>query len=244
MMQETWYDKIDKDKLPTHVAFIMDGNGRWAKMRNKRRNEGHREGANTLKKISETAIKLGIPYITVYAFSTENWNRPKSEVKYLMNLLSTSMDKYRKDALESDTRINIIGDMTRLDNSLQKKLVDIQEITKEHKTLNLQMAINYGSRDEMIRSIKKMGQEIKEGQLKVDDIDENLMDEYLDTAGIPDPDFLVRTSGEQRLSNYLLWQLAYAEFYFPETNWPDFGEEEFYKALYYYQNRDRRFGAL
>lgn len=243
-MQETWYDKIDKDNLPTHVAFIMDGNGRWAKMRNKRRNEGHREGANTLKKVSETAIKLGIPYITVYAFSTENWNRPKAEVKYLMNLLSTSMDKYRKDALESDTRIKIIGDITRLDKSLQKKLIDIQEITKDHKTLNLQMAINYGSRDEMIRSIKKMGQDIQKGQLEVDDIDEDLMDQYLDTAGIPDPDFLIRTSGEQRLSNYLLWQLAYAEFYFPETNWPDFGEEEFHKALYYYQNRDRRFGAL
>lgn len=243
-MEENYRDKIDKEHLPKHVAIIMDGNGRWAKMQNKPRIEGHREGANALKRTTDAAIELGIPYMTVYAFSTENWTRPKQEVKFLMNLLSQGIDRYRKDAMESGIRIKVIGDPSRLDKNLQKKLKDVEEITKDHDTLTLLMAINYGGRDEITRGIKKLGQSILNEEIALTDIDEKLVDGFMDTAGIPDPDLLIRTSGEQRLSNYLLWQLAYSEFYFPEVKWPDFSAKDLYAAVYHYQSRNRRFGAL
>lgn len=243
-MEQNYKQMINKDNLPQHVAIIMDGNGRWAKSRNKPRVEGHKEGANALKRATDAAIEIGIPYMTVYAFSTENWSRPKSEVKFLMNLLSQGMDRYKKDAMESNIRIKVIGDISRLDKNLQKKLIDIQEVTKDHSTLTLQMAINYGGRDELIRAVKKLGHSLLDEELAVDSIDEDTITGFLDTNGVPDPDLLIRTSGEQRLSNYLLWQLAYAEFYFPDVKWPDFKDEDLYKAVYHYQNRNRRFGAL
>lgn len=243
-MAQNWYDLIDKGNIPKHVAIIMDGNGRWAKERKKVRMEGHREGAKNLRKLCNDAMDIGITHMTVYAFSTENWNRPESEVKFLMNLLRQGLDQYRKDAIESDIRIRVIGDITRLDKELQTKIANIVELTKANKSFNLQIAINYGSRDELIRAFHKMAHDIKDSKLNIADINEEVFTTYLDTNDIPDPDLMIRTSGEQRLSNYLLWQLAYAEFYFTDVKWPAFDRNELYKAIYYYQNRDRRFGAL
>ncbi|WP_105618022.1 isoprenyl transferase [Vallitalea okinawensis] len=243
-MSKNWYNELDKNSIPKHIAVIMDGNGRWARERNKLRMEGHKEGSKTLKKVTDAAIRCGIKYMTVYAFSTENWSRPEKEVSYLMNLLRQGLDKYRKDAMDSDIKISVIGDISRLDDDLKKKIANVVKATQHHRTFNLVIAINYGSRDEIVRAVKKVSQDIKEGSLMVDEIDEHVMDKHLDTKDFPDPDLLIRTSGEQRLSNYLLWQLAYAEFYFTETKWPDFDAEELYKAIYYYQTRDRRFGAI
>lgn len=239
-----YYDSIIQSSMPKHIAVIMDGNGRWAKSKNKKRVEGHRIGANNLEKISNEVRRLKIPYLTAYAFSTENWSRPKEEVTFLMNLLRKFLVKNKKDAIKSDTRIKIIGDVSKLDNDLQDKIKDIEEITKDHKSLDLQIAINYGSRDEILRAIKKIGTDISDGRIEIDMINDNLFESYLDTANIPNPDLLIRTSGEQRISNFLLWQIAYSEMYFSDRYWPDFDREELYKAIYYYQKRDRRFGSV
>lgn len=239
-----YLQEIDKSNIPEHVAIIMDGNGRWAKERGKIRSEGHKRGAENLRSVMDVAMDCGIKYMTVYAFSTENWSRPKTEITFLMNTLRHVLKKYKKDAIKKDIRLHVIGDRTGLDQDIQEQVDDIIEITKEHTTFNLIIALNYGGRDEITRAVRKIAEDVLENKLDCQNISQEIIGNYLDTTGIPDPDLLIRTSGEQRLSNYLLWQLAYTEFYFTDVKWPDFDEEELHKAIYYYQNRNRRFGAL
>ena len=237
---------IDGETLnvPEHVAIILDGNGRWAKKRFMPRNYGHMQGAKTVEKMCEVARDLGIKYFTVYAFSTENWKRPQSEVDALMKLLR----KYMVDSLErtakNNMRVRVIGDKTGLSEDIQKSIADVETASAGNTGLNFTIAINYGSRDEMIRAMKKMCTDCKEGRLHADEISETVFEQYLDTHDIPDPDLLIRTSGEQRLSNYLLWQLAYSEFYFTDVLWPGFTKEELKKAIEHYNSRDRRFGGV
>ena len=237
---------IDGETLnvPEHVAIILDGNGRWAKKRFMPRNYGHMQGAKTVEEMCEVARDLGIKYFTVYAFSTENWKRPQSEVDALMKLLR----KYMIDSLErtakNNMRVRVIGDTTKLSEKFQNQIKELESASAHNDGLNLQIAINYGSRDEMLRGMRKMYADLRDGKLQENEIDETHFEAYLDTKDIPDPDLLIRTSGEQRLSNYLLWQLAYSEFYFTEVPWPDFHKEELEKAVEAYNKRDRRFGAL
>lgn len=231
-------------KMPMHVAIILDGNGRWAKKRFLPRNAGHVQGSKVVEQICEDADSLGIKYLTVYAFSTENWKRPKDEVDALMKLL----DKYLKNCIERSTknnmRVRVLGDISALDEPLQKKIMELEECSKNNTGLNFQVALNYGSRDEMIRAVKRCASLCKKGEIDVEDINEDMFGRLLDTDDIPDPDLLIRTSGEQRLSNFLLWQLAYTEFYFTDVLWPDFNKKELQKAIDYYCTRDRRFGAV
>lgn len=227
-------------KIPQHVAIILDGNGRWAKSKGMPRNYGHTMGAKNVETILRAAGDLGIRYVTMYAFSTENWNRPQSEVDALMKLLNNYLKNCVKTAKKNNIRVRVIGDISRLDEDFQKKIVNLEEESKENDGLNFQIAINYGSRDEMVRAMRKMA----EDALAPEDITEERFEDYLDTRGIPDPDLLIRTSGEQRLSNYLLWQLAYSEFYFTDVPWPDFTPEELRKAVEEYANRDRRYGKV
>ena len=229
--------------IPQHVAIILDGNGRWAKAKGMPRNYGHAQGSKNVEKICEEAWCMGIKYLTVYAFSTENWNRPKEEVNALMKLLRNYMKTCLKTAAKNDMKVRVIGDITKLDEDIQKRILELEEATKNNGGLNFQIALNYGSRDEMIRAMKKMAADCKEGKLEVEDISESVFEAYLDTHDIPDPDLLIRTSGELRLSNYLLWQLAYTEFYFTDVLWPDFTKKELEKAILHYNNRDRRFGG-
>ena len=230
--------------VPQHVAIILDGNGRWAKKRGMPRNYGHVQGAKNVEKICEEAWRMGIKYLTVYAFSTENWNRPQNEVDALMKLLRNYMKTCLKTAAQNDMKVRVIGDITRLDEDIQKRILELEEATKDNGGLNFQIAINYGSRDEMIRAMKKLSDDCMKGSVKAEDITEELFSDYLDTKGIPDPDLLIRTSGELRLSNFLLWQLAYAEFYFTDVPWPDFTKEELEKAVVQYNSRDRRYGGV
>nr|WP_288555042.1 isoprenyl transferase [uncultured Mediterraneibacter sp.] len=230
--------------IPQHVAIILDGNGRWAKKRGMPRNYGHAQGAKNVEKICEEAWRMGIKYLTVYAFSTENWNRPQNEVDALMKLLRNYMKTCLKTAAQNDMKVRVIGDITRLDEDIQKRILELEEATKDNGGLNFQIAINYGSRDEMIRAMKKLSNDCMKGSVKAEDITEELFSDYLDTKGIPDPDLLIRTSGELRLSNFLLWQLAYAEFYFTDVPWPDFTKEELEKAVVQYNSRDRRYGGV
>lgn len=231
-------------KIPNHVAIILDGNGRWAKKRLMPRNYGHLQGAKTVEQICEDAWNMGIKYLTVYAFSTENWKRPQSEVDALMKLLRN----YLKDCIErsnsNNMRVRVIGDKTGLNDDLRDKICELEEMTKENTGLNFTIAINYGSRDEMVRAMRSMAIDIKNGKVNPEDIEEKLYEGYLDTYGIPDPDLLIRTSGEQRLSNYLLWQLAYTEFYFTDVLWPDFSKNDLAKAIMAFNGRDRRFGKV
>lgn len=231
-------------EIPQHVAIILDGNGRWAKSKGMPRNYGHTMGAKNVETVCKAAHDMGIKYVTMYAFSTENWNRPDSEVSALMKLLESYLKNCIKTADKNDMRVRVIGDTSRLTEKFRKQIAELEEASKKNDGLNLQIAINYGSRDEMLRAMKKMAEDVKEGKIGVSDITEPLFADYLDTAGIPDPDLLIRTSGEQRLSNYLLWQLAYSEFYFTEVPWPDFGKDELEKAVEAYNKRDRRFGGL
>ncbi len=231
-------------EAPKHVAIIMDGNGRWAKKKGLPRNMGHTQGASAVEQICEDAHDLGIKYLTVYAFSTENWNRPTAEVTALMTLLRSYMKNSIKRAMKNDMRVRVIGDKTALAEDLQRDIAKLEETTKENAGLFFQIAINYGSRDEMLRAMKALGAEIEEGKLKSTDLTEEVFSEALDTNGLPDPDLLIRTSGELRISNFLLWQLAYTEFYFTEVLWPDFNKEELAKAIAYYNERDRRFGKV
>ena len=227
-----------------HVAIILDGNGRWAKKRMMPRQYGHAKGAQVVEQICEDAWNMGIQYLTVYAFSTENWNRPDSEVKILMDIFSKYMvDKLQKVG-QKNMKIRFIGERSRLDKAMIEKIENLEESTKDNTGLNFTVALNYGSRDEMVRAMRKMAAEIKEGKLEPEDITEEKYNTYLDTAELPDPDLLIRTSGEQRLSNYLLWQLAYTEFYFTDVMWPDFNKEELAKAVEWYANRDRRYGKV
>lgn len=230
--------------IPNHVAIILDGNGRWAKKRMMPRQYGHAKGAQVVEQICEDAWNMGIQYLTVYAFSTENWNRPDSEVKILMDIFSKYMvDKLQKVG-QKNMKIRFIGERSRLDKDMIEKIENLEESTKDNTGLNFTVALNYGSRDEMVRAMRKMAAEIKEGKLEPEDITEEKYNTYLDTAELPDPDLLIRTSGEQRLSNYLLWQLAYTEFYFTNVMWPDFNKEELAKAVEWYANRDRRYGKV
>lgn len=230
--------------IPNHVAIILDGNGRWAKKRMMPRQYGHAKGAQVVEQICEDAWNMGIQYLTVYAFSTENWNRPDSEVKILMDIFSKYMvDKLQKVG-QKNMKIRFIGERSRLDKAMIEKIENLEESTKDNTGLNFTVALNYGSRNEMVRAMRKMAAEIKEGKLEPEDITEEKYNTYLDTAELPDPDLLIRTSGEQRLSNYLLWQLAYTEFYFTDVMWPDFNKEELAKAVEWYANRDRRYGKV
>ncbi len=230
--------------VPQHVAIILDGNGRWAKSKGMPRNYGHAQGSKNVERICEDAWRMGIKYLTVYAFSTENWNRPKSEVDALMKLLRNYMKTCLKTAEKNDMKIRVIGDITALDEDIKGRIKELEEASKNNNGLNFTIAINYGSRDEMIRATRKLAQDCVDGKVDVSSIDEKLYEGYLDTHDIPDPDLLIRTSGELRLSNYLLWQLAYTEFYFTDVLWPDFTKEELVKAIEQYNSRDRRYGGV
>ena len=236
---------MEKDiKIPQHVAIILDGNGRWAKSKGMPRNYGHVQGAKTVETICREAWNMGIKYLTVYAFSTENWKRPQDEVDALMKLLRNYMKNCLKTAEKNHMRVRVIGDKTGLAEDIRKSVAELEEASKDNDGLNFQIAINYGSRDEMVRAMKKMEADRDAGKLSAADISEETFAEYLDTAGIPDPDLLIRTSGEQRLSNYLFCQLAYSEFYFTDVHWPDFSKEELEKAVLAYNKRDRRYGGV
>lgn len=230
--------------IPQHVAIILDGNGRWAKAKGMPRNYGHAQGSKNVEKICEEAWRMGIKYLTVYAFSTENWNRPKEEVNALMKLLRNYMKTCLKTAAKNDMKVLVIGDITKLDEDIQKRILELEEATKNNGGLNFQIAINYGSRDEITRAVRTLAEDVKEGKLMPEEVNEACIERYLDTHDIPDPDLLIRTSGEQRLSNYLLWQLAYTEFYFTDVPWPDFSKQELEKAIEQYNRRDRRYGGV
>lgn len=230
--------------VPQHVAIILDGNGRWAKSKGMPRNYGHVQGSKNVERICEEAWRLGIKYLTVYAFSTENWNRPQDEVDALMNLLRRYMKTCLTTAAKNDMKVRVIGDITRLDEDIRSRILELEEATKNNGGLNFQIAINYGSRDELVRGIRRLAQDCVDNKQDPAEITEAVIERYLDTHGIPDPDLLIRTSGELRLSNYLLWQLAYTEFYFTDVPWPDFSKEELEKAIEQYNSRDRRYGGI
>ncbi len=231
-------------KVPQHIAIILDGNGRWAKAKGMPRNYGHAQGSKNVERICEEAWRMGIKYLTVYAFSTENWNRPDSEVAALMKLLRNYMKTCLKTAAKNDMKIRVIGDIDPLDDDIKNRIRELEAATVDNGGLNFTIALNYGSRDELTRAARKMAKDCEEGKLKAEDIDESIFESYLDTHDIPDPDLMIRTSGEQRLSNYLLWQLAYSEFYFTDVPWPDFTKEELVKAIEEYNHRHRRFGGV
>lgn len=231
-------------KIPNHVAIILDGNGRWAKSKGMPRNYGHTVGAKNVETVCRAADELGIKYLTLYAFSTENWNRPQNEVNALMKLLEGYLKNCIKTADKNNMRVRVIGEITRLSNAFQQRIHELETASASNTGLNLTIAINYGSRDEILRAVRHMVEDAREGKLETKDIDENVFSSYLDTRELPDPDFLIRTSGEQRLSNYLLWQLAYSEFYFTDVPWPDFHKKELELAIEAYNKRDRRFGGL
>ena len=231
-------------KVPNHVAIILDGNGRWAKAKGLPRTAGHVQGAKTVEAICEDAYNMGINYLTVYAFSTENWNRPEKEVETLMKLLRDYMKNSLKRAQKNNMCVRVLGDKSRLAEDIRESIETLEEATKDNTGLHFQIAINYGSRDEIKRAVRKLAKKVAEGALLPEDIDEQRIASELDTAGLPDPDLLIRTSGEQRISNYMLWQLAYAEFYFTSVPWPDFNKEELEKAVLAYNNRDRRYGLV
>ena len=231
-------------KIPNHVAIILDGNGRWAKKRGLPRNAGHVQGAKVVEDMCEIAWNMGIHYLTVYAFSTENWNRPKEEVSALMKLLRNYMVNSQKRAMKNNMRVKVIGDKSKLDEDIQESINRLEETTKDNTGLHFQIAINYGGRDEIVRAARKLAQNVKDGILEVSDISEEMFNNNLDTEGMPDPDLLIRTCNELRTSNFLPWQLAYTEFYFTEKPWPDFDKEELIKACEAYGNRDRRFGNV
>lgn len=231
-------------KIPEHVAIILDGNGRWAKAKGLPRHLGHVEGCKTVERTVEDAARLGIRYLTVYGFSTENWKRSEEEVSGLMQLFRYYMVRLLKSARKNNVRVRVIGDRTRFDEDIIEGLNALEGGTKENTGLTFVIAVNYGSRDEIVRGVRRLAKDIQTGKLKPESVDEACLASYLDTAGIPDPDLLIRTSGEQRLSNYLLWQLAYTEFYFTDVYWPDFNKEELVKAIEKYNKRERRFGGV
>ena len=230
--------------IPKHVAIILDGNGRWAKSKGMPRNYGHIQGAKTVEDICEIAYNMGIQYLTVYAFSTENWNRPDDEVSALMKLLRNYMKNNKKRANQNNMCVRVIGDKTRLDDDIREKINDLEDATKDNTGLHFQIAINYGGRDELRRAMTDIARDVQAGKVNPEEITEQLIDDYLDTHGIPSPDLMIRTCGEQRISNFLLWQNAYTEFYFADVAWPDFSKEELEKAVAAYNQRDRRYGGL
>lgn len=235
---------LDMNNIPNHIAIIMDGNGRWAKERNLPRSMGHKAGVETIRIILKEATRLGVKNLTLYAFSTENWARPKDEVGALMKLLVTYLNKELKECYENGVKMNVLGDISKLPKECQDALEVAMDTTKNNTKINLNFALNYGGRDEIVRAVKLINDDIKNGILKCEDINEKLIENYLYTKGIPDPDMIIRPSGEQRLSNFLLWQCAYSEFWYSNINWPDFREKDLKRAISDYQNRDRRFGKI
>ena len=243
-MSDTIKLKIDKNNLPKHIAIIMDGNGRWAKAHGKPRVFGHKSGVKSVREVTEAAAELGIEYITLYAFSTENWNRPTTEVVALMTLLVETIRKEIDTLNKNNIKLLAIGDISKLPAKTHKALIEGIENTKNNTRMTLVLALNYSSKWEILEATKKIAQKVSSGDLNLENIDESLFSNHLSTVNIPDPEFLIRTSGESRLSNFLLWQLAYAEFYFTPIYWPDFDKAQFYNAILSYQNRERRFGMI
>ena len=235
---------MEELKMPQHVAIILDGNGRWAKAKGMPRNYGHIQGAKTVETICEDAYKMGIQYLTVYAFSTENWNRPEDEVDALMKLLRNYMKTCLQTAKKNRMCVRVLGEKSRLDEDIRTRIEELEAATRDNDGLHFQIAINYGGRDEIVRAMRKLANRVESGELAANEITEELVEESLDTAGIPAPDLLIRTCNEQRISNFLLWQLAYTELYFTPVAWPDFTKEELRKAVEAYNHRDRRFGGL
>ncbi len=236
--------QLDRTRLPAHVAIIMDGNGRWAKKRGLPRSAGHRAGAKTLETITRYAGNLGIRYLTVYAFSTENWKRPKQEVDELMKLLCAYLDDYRRLIGDDNIRIRVIGTRTGLPDEILEKIHTVEAATAQNDGLTLNIALNYGGREEIAHAVRALCAAAERGEIRAEDIAEADVENMLYTAGCPDPDLIIRPSGEQRLSNFLLWQSAYSEFWYSHVNWPDFKPQDFDRAIYDYQNRDRRFGGV
>ncbi|WP_027623459.1 isoprenyl transferase [Clostridium lundense] len=235
---------LDMNNIPKHIGIIMDGNGRWAKERNLPRSMGHKAGVETIRDIVKECDKIGVKYLTLYAFSTENWKRPKDEVNALMKLLVQYLRKEIEELHSNNVIVNSIGDTSKLPEICQQELKDAYEKTKNNTGLTLNLALNYGGRDEIIRAVKLLYNDIKDGKVNEDDIDENMISNYLYTSHMPDPDLIIRPSGEKRLSNFLIWQCAYAEFWYSDIKWPDFNKDYLHKAIYDYQNRDRRFGGV
>lgn len=235
-------DQINPDKLPQHIAIIMDGNGRWAKMHGKQRIFGHQNGVTAVREATEAAAELGVKYLTVYAFSTENWNRPKFEVDALMRLLVDSIEKETPTLNKNNIRLNAIGDIESLHKKSYNQLIKTIEATASNDRMTLTLALSYSARSEIVETVKSIAERVKNNQINLEDIDHQLISANLSTASMPDPELLIRTSGEHRISNFLLWQIAYAELYFTPTLWPDFRKEDLYKAIINYQSRERRFG--
>ncbi len=238
LMQE-----LKKDRVPKHVAIIMDGNGRWARKHHKKRIFGHKKGVETVRKIVEVSAEVGIKYLTIYAFSTENWRRSKNEVNYLLKLILDSLLKEIDELIKNNVVIRFIGTREKLPGDYNKKVYETCKLSWNNTGLNLNVAMNYGGRREIIDAVKKIISDVKAGKIEEDDINEDLFSDYLYTAGMPDPDLVIRTSGELRLSNYLVWQTAYSEFWFTDILWPDFTKADFVRAILDYQSRERRFGA-
>lgn len=231
-------------KVPEHIAIILDGNGRWAKKRGMPRNFGHLQGAKNVEQICSDAYDLGVKYLTAYTFSTENWKRSVEEVNGIMNILRQYLNSFKTHVKREKLTVRVIGDRSRLDDDINELIDELWEMSKDHKGLTLTLALNYGGRDEITRAVRKLADQVKEGALLPEQIDEAAISKELDTYYMPDPDLLIRTSGELRLSNYLLWQLAYTEFYFTDVLWPDFDKKELEKAIEYYNGRDRRYGGV
>jgi len=238
------YNNLDPAKLPSHVAIIMDGNGRWAKKRLLNRIQGHEKGSQTVRTIVRACRKIGIPYLTLYAFSTENWQRPKSEVVALMTLLKKFLDSEQKEMLDNNIRLYAIGQIERLPENVRQALHKIMELTKKNDGMTLNLALSYGGRAEIVKMVKEIAIKTKDGSMDPDSITPEIISEHLYTGQMPDPDLLIRTSGEMRISNFLLWQIAYSEIYITDTLWPDFGKDEFVRILKDYQQRERRFGKV
>ncbi|MBN2730844.1 MAG: isoprenyl transferase [Balneolaceae bacterium] len=237
-------DLVKAGKIPRHVAIIMDGNGRWAKRKGNMRSFGHKAGVDSVRDITEACAQIGVKYLTLYTFSTENWNRPKAEVNALMHILVRTLRKEADNLNENNIKLATIGQTDRFPDKCQQKLREVIELTKDNDGLHLCLALSYSGRWDITEAVKKLAMQVKEGTLDPKDIDDKLIDNQLSTAAIPDPDLIIRTSGEYRISNFLLWQLAYSELFITETYWPDFRRDELYKAISSYQKRDRRFGAL
>lgn len=235
---------LDKNNIPKHIAIIMDGNGRWAKKRKLPRTMGHKAGVETIRRVIKEAHILGIKYLTLYAFSTENWKRPDEEVSALMKLLVEYLRSELAELNKNGVVIRVLGDITRLPKEAQDEILEAIEVTKNNNGIVLNIAFNYGGRDEIIRAVKLLSEEVKSGNIKIENIDEEVFENFLYTKNIPDPDLIIRPSGEQRISNFLLWQCAYSEFWYSNVCWPDFKEEHLRKAIYDYQHRDRRYGGV